>query len=410
MHNIYSGKKINLTIQFENNITQCEIDPFENISSLLSLILKLYQDISIDQFEVIYQNKVIDFDNEVTIGDFIKRKKEMTIEIKKRNKTIFKADEVKRCQCTDKKITSYCSLCNMMLCNECKKNHNNHKIINVNIDNIEESVKLYSISLQADISNELNKYKTIENLFKDLFSINFKEWKQQIYQKIDSLESVYNKFKDLYHCYQDKYAIMEQTAIDTTLKIDKILEEMSFKLFAKHTTAKNTRNKEFILKGYKALCSLSRNEDIINQMKNDVLSRNEQYKNSKKINDLFTKINNLLENIVSSSEEKYTLITLRNNNKRNITSSSNHKTVALTPKVSLDRESIKKIKRYTTDLDVEESILDSAIKRKQFKISSNNLHYSNKRTQNLTMSNRVHTSIQNKTSNNRITIVLPSLK
>ena len=328
--NIYSGKKINLSIKFNDSVTHC------------------------DQF-----------------------------------------DEVKRCDCSDKKITSHCTLCAMMLCGECKKKHSAHKVINVNIDNIEESVKLYSISLQADVSNELNKYKQIENLFKKLFDVNFDEWKQAIYKRINSLESVYNKFKDLYVLYQDKYTSIEKNAIDTTLKIDKILEEMAFKLFAKHPAAKNTTSKEFILKGYKALCALSKHEETINAMKNDVSNRNEQYKNSKKINDLFTKIDDIMENIVTSSEEKFTLITLRNKEQK--------KFVALTPKVSIDKENFKKIKRYTTDFDAEEVIIDGALQRKQFK-------HPNKRTQNLAISNRVFTGISNKTSNNRISIVLPSLK
>ena len=342
--NIYSGKKINLGIKIAGNVTHCEVDQNEKMTP--------------------------------------------------------KSDEVKRCECNGR-ITSHCTLCNMMLCSECKKRHSNHKVINVNIDNIEESVKLYSISLQAEVSSELNTYKKIENLFKSLFDVNFDEWKQSIYRKINSLERVYNKFKDLYVLYEDKCAVIEKTAIDTTLKIDKILEEMSFKLFAKHSASKNTSSKEFILKGYKALCSLAKNEETINAMKKDVTSRNEQYKYSKKINDLFSQIEDIMENILTSSEEKFTLITFKE---------QRNKKVALTPKVSIDRENVRKIKRYTTDFDVEEGIIDGALKRKKFKISANNLQYSNKRNQNLTMSNRVFTGINNKTSNNKICIVLPSLK
>ena len=68
--------------------------------------------------------------------------------------------------------------------------------------------------------------------------------------------------------------------------------------------------------------------------------------------------------------------------------------------MSIDKENFKKIKRYTTDFDAEEVIIDGALQRKTFK-------HPNKRTQNL---NRVFTGISNKTSNNRISIVLPSLK
>ena len=113
---------------------------------------------------------------------------------------------------------------------------------------------------------------------------------------------------------------------------------MAFKLFAKHSAAKNTTSKEFILKGYKALCALSKHEETINAMKNDVSNRNEQYKNSKKINDLFTKIDDIMENIVTSSEEKFTLITLRNKEQK--------KFVALTPKVSIDKENFNYLDKY----------------------------------------------------------------
>ena len=65
------------------------------------------------------------------------------------------------CSCSTDVISYYCRTCSLFICHVCRMNdeHKLHLSIHIDVDNLEESIKLYAISLQADIKLNLKVRK-----------------------------------------------------------------------------------------------------------------------------------------------------------------------------------------------------------------------------------------------------------
>ena len=58
-----------------------------------------------------------------------------------------------------KSIINYCRKCLKFICNHCKnsKEHKTHKTISVNTNNLNESAKLYVLTLKKEINSKYQK-------------------------------------------------------------------------------------------------------------------------------------------------------------------------------------------------------------------------------------------------------------
>ena len=269
MH-LYQGKKKNITIKYKENTSNLEIEPYETLSYLKNILMRIYPEITLNEYNLIYQNKEIPKNDGIRINEIFKDKKNIIEIIKKNINKEEKNDNLikDKCKCNNGYVTNFCRKCNYFICSNCKKLlHSEHKTIPIEIDNFSENIKFYSIQLQSEISDCLNKYKEIENMFNNNLLIDFFSWKEIIIRKLDKIELLFNKFEDFKLIFQNKFENVEKMCIDLTKEIDKNINEISWKSL----NNKKTKNIEITYKEIKDyFTKLSENESPIIILENEI--------------------------------------------------------------------------------------------------------------------------------------------
>ena len=207
MASYYSLKNIKINIEYEGKIKSTEIPPYKPISYIKEIAMELFNSIQ-SEIKLFFGNQDISEYEEYIIGDFFKRKKVINIKIEELNPKINNLTNNKKskinktsliCKCFRDEISNFCRNCKEFICNSCRVNsiHLNHKITQVDIDNLVESVKLYAITLESEIP--INLHKTEENYYK------FEKYNKQndiqsrheiINEKIDNALSIYNNYME----------------------------------------------------------------------------------------------------------------------------------------------------------------------------------------------------------------------
>ena len=306
----FQGKKKKLTIKYKDHISNIDIEPYETISHLISLIVRIYPEVNTKEFYISYQNKeLIKIDNNnLRIDELFKGKKNSIIEIIKKDK---KNDEIdlnkmnEKCKCNNTIISYFCRKCICFICSNCKKlYHSEHNTIPIEVDNILENIKFYSVELQNEINESLSKYKEIENMFKSNILIDFFSLKEIIIRKLEKIENFFNKFEEFKSIFQKKYETIEKMAFDLSNKINKNINEISWNLLNNKKVKSEITYKE--IKNY--FENLSSHESLISIMKNEVDSRKDEFETNKKINQIFNNLDKIFEEMEQLSNKSNEII------------------------------------------------------------------------------------------------------
>ena len=244
---LFAGKKIICILKYNNNQYTLEVERHKTINDLYNLFLANEPKINfpimirLDTNKYPFQKK--DFDTSL-------------LSLLKENEEKLKFDVTKSFICTscsslnnekngiqDKNnnennvISKYCLKCNKYLCNLCiKKNnsiHNNHKLIDINPNDLKNSVKLWCINLIADLSNQIISFK-IQNEFinENDFLTKAELWKNNILSKINRFENliknIFEKFQNLRRIYQNKEDIYNKIMQNLMTSEKEINEELFF--------------------------------------------------------------------------------------------------------------------------------------------------------------------------------------
>lgn len=354
----YQGKKKKLTIKYKDHISNIDIEPYETISHLISLILRIYPEINSKDYYISYQSKeLMKIDNvNLRIDEFFKGKKNSIIEITKKEKNNDEIDLNKineKCKCNNTIISYFCRKCNCFICSNCKKlYHSEHNTIPIEIDNILENIKFYSIELQNEINESLTKYKEIENMFKNNVLIDFFSLKEIIIRKLETIEQVMNKFEEFKSIFQKKYVTIEKMAFDLSNKINKNINEISWNLLNNKKVKSEITYKE--IKNY--FQNLNSHESLISIMKNEVNSRKDEFETNKKINQIFNDLDKIFEQMEELSNKSNEIIKekIEESNKKINKNQILHlsQSIELNDVINNNNNKIKKKKSYVDSFNI----------------------------------------------------------
>ena len=117
------------------------------------------------------------------------------------------------CDNESKFINKYCLDCNKYICSNCSKNkeslHNSHYLININQNNLKDSIKLWNINLNADLSNQITFFNRQLNFINEKDSeIKKNLWLDNIFKKIKYLEGILNEIQNK---YEDLKYLLKET-------------------------------------------------------------------------------------------------------------------------------------------------------------------------------------------------------
>ena len=101
------------------------------------------------------------------------------------------------CDNEKKFINKYCIDCNMYLCSDCvkEKKHSNHYLINIDQNNLKDSIKLWNINLNAELSEQITNFNKQIDFITDDLDTKVKIWIDNIYKKLKNFEIMINNIK-----------------------------------------------------------------------------------------------------------------------------------------------------------------------------------------------------------------------
>ena len=298
-------KKIKVNLEYEGRIISSQVPPYKTLNYLKELAKNVFY-LTNSEIQMIYSHKdITQFDNYI-IGDFFKRKNPISIKINTliinskstndiRKKRKYKLDKANfLCSCNRDLIANYCRNCKMFICNSCRINqiHIKHKVTQVDTDNLVESVKLYALTLQNDISLNIKKTQdNIEKLENNDNKDDISNRHELIKQKFDTIFNIYN---DCINNLNNNNNI-EQVVIDyknqtdnTNIEIEKTLQ----KIYNKYTKGRKEMTQDDFIKYFKLL---SEKEDDLQNQSNDIISLrvNDDIKERMKL--IYDKIEQILD-------------------------------------------------------------------------------------------------------------------
>ena len=306
-------KKIKLNLEYEGRIITSEIPPYKSISYIKDLAKNIFY-IKNKEIELIYINKDITQYENYIIGDFFKRKNPITIKVQtelintnKSTNEIMKNKKYKLdksnffCSCGRDFIENYCRNCKNFICNICRINqtHIKHKISQIDIENLVESVKLYAITLQSEV---LSNIKSTKDFCRKNEKRNNNTNKRNIHSRYQILKDKYDKIYEIYNKFMNDINPNNNETLDPDLlladyiqktnitndDIEKILTD----IYVKYTKQRKGMSADDFNNYFKIL---SQKEDELEIQSTDILAFRVNYEIDEKMNQIYDKIEQILD-------------------------------------------------------------------------------------------------------------------
>ena len=301
MSNYLYSSKIKFQVEYQGMIKSTEIAPNKTIEYLIKIAKNLYFPIE-KQIKILYnQTDIVPF-NQRVLGEFFKRKNPIILKIVPPdfNSTIPKLNESSfLCECNKENYSNYCRNCKMYICNSCKLNvHEGHRIIELDINNLIENIKMYINILNNEMKVNLikaeNYHEKIKNEEYDISNIH-----QKIKDKFSKVFMIYSEMINSLKKTTNIEKIISDYKMQTKItgsEIDEILQN----IYIKYTKGKRNMNiDEF--KSY--FNEISQKEDLLNIQSVDIYSIRVRYELNEKMKNMCDTIEQIIEKTLNKNNE-----------------------------------------------------------------------------------------------------------
>jgi hypothetical protein len=196
------------------------------------------------------------------------------------------------CNCGND-VTSFCLSCKIFSCPQCiKSQHLKHKNIFLDMNKIEEGVKVYSILIQSEITSTLNELKNVEKQYEQEKFVDLESRKEMLTRKLDEIEKIYTAGAKKIELSMNIESI-EKKWNKIIKDIDRIIHDVSVK--------KRSTNLD---KTKESLSLMYESEKKIEGLKNDLNKFKDSYSYHKKIDDMYNLIERNVDLILSEFNDK----------------------------------------------------------------------------------------------------------
>ena len=311
--------KVKTIFEYEGNEISSDIPSYKTIKYLKEIAKKLFLPIY-SEVKLIYDNKDISSFEQMVIGDYFYKKNEINLKVISKNPIINEEEkgnfqnknETKQlnkdyyCSCKKELISYFCRNCKENICDNCRINsiHLNHNLSQIDINNLNESVKLYAITLQSEISKNIKECKSfLKNKEKE----NEKEDKNEnsIISKHDLIKEKYDKVLEMYNEHYNNLNIIDNENNESSLKnyiknskitneeIDNILNEIHIKFIKKKKSMSIEEFNEY-------LKLLSEKDETLEISSKDIKKFKVNNQINIKMNIFYEKINMIIDEMLNS--------------------------------------------------------------------------------------------------------------
>ena len=304
--------KIKVTLEYSGRSITSEIVPYKTIKYLREITKTLFYPIQ-GEVNLIYQNKDITKYGQYPLGEFFKNKNQIFIKVIKQTKSVkeinrdndykYNLIEIEKkkeflCLCKNDLINNYCRNCKQFICNNCRNNkfHKYHKTIQIEVNNLVESTKLYAITLQSEILSNIKNSQDYDKKFQNQNFIDAFARQEIIQRKYESIYEIYknmlNELKISENSNDNVYDEYIIKAKKENQEIENILSEIHLKYnVKKKNMTQNDFNDYFILLGKK--------EDKLEDMSTKIYEIKVNYEINEKLNEINNQIEKILDRVLN---------------------------------------------------------------------------------------------------------------
>lgn len=223
----------------------------------------------------------------------------ISFETNKFNELNFEITKPYNCSNCKKIISKYCLVCDKYFCPSCEnKEHNKHDLVDIDPSNFQESIYLWNININANLSNDITHFNKLKDFVQDnVFGTKIKLWKDNVIKKLNTFEKfikdiceVCNRIGKNY--IEKKSEVLNKLMLDLSKTEQLINNELSIGPDSKS----NNNNKYF---------SFDEAEVLIQKLKksyNDIKSKNTDIKELFEIENV-NNLNDIMGNISSEIDE-----------------------------------------------------------------------------------------------------------
>ena len=198
---LFKGKQITCLVNYESEKYSFDLDKHKTLNDLYTMFQEKIQ--SKECYFIIlfspsgsHNKELVELKNlETTLISLEKEKNDVL------NFQFLKVFKCPSCLlfCDNEKkfINKYCIDCNMYLCSDCvkEKKHSNHYLINIDQNNLKDSIKLWNINLNAELSEQITNFNKQIDFITDDLDTKMKIWIDNIYKKLKNFEMMINNIK-----------------------------------------------------------------------------------------------------------------------------------------------------------------------------------------------------------------------
>ena len=305
---LFKGKQITCQVNYESEKYLFELDRHKTLNDLYTMFQDKIQ--SKECYFIILFSPSGSNNKELVE---IKNLETTLISLEKDKNGILNFQFLKTFQCpsclsycdNEKKfINKYCIDCSMYICSDCArdKKHSVHYLINVNQNNLKDSIKLWNINLNAELSEQITNFNKQIDFITDELDIRVKIWLDNIYKKLKNFENMINNIKiktqELKYYFQDTEDILSKSMANLT----KCEQEINMDFFSNEKNYSNTNK----------YLSMQDAETYIQKLKNNYIEISTVKKNNYDIinNETMKKWEEMIQSVPKIFEEMNKVIDL----------------------------------------------------------------------------------------------------
>ena len=190
---LFEGKKIKCILRYKTKTYTYFLDKHKTIFDVLKLFKKdepnIEHKISIRLYSNKYPFESNDLEHPI-----------LSLEKNKYNELQFEITKPYTCSNCSKIISQYCLICNKYHCSKCdNKIHKDHANIDIDPTDFKESLKLWSINLDANLSSYISVLNRFKSFINDKNLINkIKLWKENTIKKLNVFEKFMSKLFEMF--------------------------------------------------------------------------------------------------------------------------------------------------------------------------------------------------------------------
>ena len=236
---LFQGKKITCIIYYKEKKYSFDLERHKTVNDLYNIFTEK-ADVKNYPFVIMLcsnKNNIIEINNLDT--------NLLSLERDKNDQLLFQFIKSFKCQSCEeicdnenKYINNYCIECNQYICSDCSKKssskHKSHYLVSVDQNNLKDSIKLWNINLNADLSNQITHFNRQVNFINGSDSeIKTNLWLENIYKKLKYFQNILNEIKSKYQELKYIFKESEDMLNKAMSNLTKSEQEIYIDLFSK---------------------------------------------------------------------------------------------------------------------------------------------------------------------------------